>query len=60
MSRKPGDPPAVSEEQRAQWELEVKAGRLPYYDQPPSRSRFGRLLDALERMVNASSGRGLR
>ena len=60
MSRKPGDKPAVSEEQRAQWELEGKAGPLLYFEQPPSRRRFGRLLDALERIVSASSGRSFR
>jgi len=60
MNRRPGDPPAVSEEQRAQWELEVRAGRQPYFEQPPSRRRFGRLLDALERIVSTGSGRGLR
>jgi hypothetical protein len=57
---KPGDRPAVTQEQRDQWELEIRAGRQPFAEQPPSRRRLGRLLDALDRIVSASSGRGLR
>lgn len=57
---KPGDPPVVSEEQRAQWEMEIRAGRQPSVDQPPSKSRLGRILDALERIVAAGSQRPYR
>lgn len=50
---KPGNQPAVTQEQRDQWALEIRAGRQPFAEQPRSRRRFGRILDALERIVSA-------
>jgi hypothetical protein len=53
----PADDGAVSEAQRAEWEMLRAAGRpLQPANQPPSRSKFGRVLDFSESLVNAGQG----
>ena len=50
------DDGAVSEAQRAEWEMMRAAGRPLEAWAPPSRSRFGRVLDVLERIAGAGQG----
>jgi hypothetical protein len=53
----PADEGAVSEAQRAEWEMQRAADRpLQPANQPPSRSKFGRVLDFFERVVGAGQG----
>lgn len=58
--RTPLDKGAVSDDQRAQWAADIRAGREPWVDPIPSRRRFGRFLDVLERIVGASVNRPYR
>jgi hypothetical protein len=52
-TKHPAEEGAVSEAQRAEWEMMRAAGRPIEAWAPPSRSKFGRVLDLLERMTSA-------
>jgi hypothetical protein len=53
---RPQDRPALSEEDRAWLELQARTGRPPDLSTPPSRSRFGRVLDFFDNLARGSRG----
>ena len=58
--RDPRDDPRLTEEERAWLVHDYESGRVPALWAEPSRSRLGRIFDAIERVVSAGGTRHWR